>query len=424
MRLLGNGISQPIRTFTDGEALDWIKARGEVNLAPSDLARQFRWPQQRVHRLLEDWEREGAIYWQGNTIVGRRKAAEGAVRVADIVADKRVAAPAVDLQTDLRSASVPARGLQEAGAGKRVIRPPVLASAPSSASSVQSITAAESVEDAISVSALPARSRTARMAAWVLGLAAVSLGLVALAINARFMWGFGRSQDAAAMLAILGFVIDLLAVVLPTVAMELWWLGHRPGSALAWCCWVVAVSMTLMASAGWSATNIGDAIAGRSMASDRTGSLVDRLDRARGDRAMIHETRSVAAIEAALQRAQGFVGDAWQSTRGCSNVTVFEGARACRAVLTLRAAKGDAIRRDELDRMIADAEHELAGAPVIAVADPGSQLIASVTSLPEATVQRLRLVGLTIMPALAGLLLGLAVSLRQPRRGLRASRIG
>jgi hypothetical protein len=416
---LGNGIS--IRTLTDGEALEWIKAQGEVNLALSNLARQFRWPYQRVHRLLEDWEREGTIDRQGDTIVWRTNAAEDAVRAAEIAAGQRATVPAVDpMSTDLQAATASATDVQETNTGEGVTRPPVRTLAPSGASSVQSIASTERVADAILLSALPVRSLTARIAGWVLGLSAVSLALVALAINARFMWGFGRTQDAAAMLAILGFVIDLLAVVLPTVAIELWWFGRRLGSVLAWCCWVVAVSMTLMASAGWSATNIGDAIAGRSMAIDRAGSLVDRLDRARGDRAMIHETRSVAAIEAALQRAQGFVGDAWSSTRGCTDVTVFEDSRACRAVLTLRAAKGDAIRRDELDRTIADAEHELVGAPVIGAADPGSQLIASVTSLPEATVQLLRLVGLTIMPALAGLLLGLVASLRQPRRRLPA----
>jgi hypothetical protein len=55
-------------------------------------------------------------------------------------------------------------------------------------------------------------------------------------------------------------------------------------------------------------------------------------------------------------------------------------------------------------------EKELA-VPAISSGDPGAALIADVLPLRVREVERLRLIGLTLMPSLAGLLMGLAVPL-------------
>ena len=53
-------------------------------------------------------------------------------------------------------------------------------------------------------------------------LTAVGLTVVGLVMNARFAASFGQTAEAAALLAAIGLAVDLLAVVLPSVGVQLW----------------------------------------------------------------------------------------------------------------------------------------------------------------------------------------------------------
>jgi len=214
------------------------------------------------------------------------------------------------------------------------------------------------------------------------------------------------------MLAAIGVCIDILASILPSAAGQLWHARHLVGAAMAWGTSCIVVSMTLLAAAGWSASNIGDAVIARTLSADRTAGLVERFHRLRSDRGAISEQRSVAAIEGLIQAEQGKVDrDIWKATKGCSDVTLSDSAKACASLLRARAARGEASRRDELDSAISDAEKEVASSPAMSSGDPGAALVADVLPLSVRQVERLRLIGLTLMPSLAGLLMDLAVPL-------------
>ena len=60
------------------------------------------------------------------------------------------------------------------------------------------------------------------MLAVVLGLAALGLAVVGLTVNTRFAASFGQTAEAALLLAAIGLTIDLLAIVLPSAAAQLW----------------------------------------------------------------------------------------------------------------------------------------------------------------------------------------------------------
>lgn len=255
----------------------------------------------------------------------------------------------------------------------------------------------------------------------VMGAAATGLAVVGLTVNTRFAASFGQTAEAAALLAAIGLVIDVLAIVLPSSAAQLWRDRHRMAGLGAWAIWLIALGMTLLAALGFAATNIGDGIAGRSkVAAEATGLAADAA-RLRAERVGIAELRSVATIEAELQRAQPAAAGVWRQTVGCSDVTLAASAAACAEVQKLRQALGTAKRRDALDAELRAAEARLATLPAITTGDPQAAMAADILAWASAghvnltphDIHRLRITGLTIVPALAGIIFMFAAMLLQ-----------
>jgi len=253
---------------------------------------------------------------------------------------------------------------------------------------------------------------------------AVGLTGVGLVMNARFASSFGQTVEAAVLLATIGLAVDMLAVILPTVAVQL---GHRRSilaAGAAWTIWVAALGMTLLAATGFASTNIGDSVAGRAKIASESAALTDRIGRLRVERTGISETRSIAAIEVELQRAQPDAQAVWRSTNGCRDVTRVASGRACEKVLELREAIATAERRDGLDTELRMAESKLAVLPAIMLADPQATTTAEILTWVSAgafkpapsDISRLRALGLALTPSLAGLLAMLAISLTQTKR--------
>jgi hypothetical protein len=252
-----------------------------------------------------------------------------------------------------------------------------------------------------------------------LGLAALGLAVIGLTVNTRFAASFGQTAEAALLLASLGLAIDLLAIVLPSAAAQLWRDGHAVASIAAWSIWLIALMMTLLASMGFAATNIGDGVAGRGKVASETAGLAADVVRLRTERAAITELRSVATIEAEIQRAQPSAAVVWRQTAGCSDITLAASGAACAEILKLRQALGAAQRRDTVDAGLRNAEARLAALPAITTGDPQAAMAADIlawasaghVSLTPHDIHRLRITGLTIIPALAGIIFMFAVML-------------
>jgi len=252
-----------------------------------------------------------------------------------------------------------------------------------------------------------------------LGLAALGLAVIGLTVNTRFAASFGQTAEAALLLASLGLAIDLLAIVLPSAAAQLWRDRHPVAGIAAWSIWLIALMMTLLASMGFAATNIGDGVAGRSKVASETTGLATDVVRLRTERAAITELRSVATIEAEIQRAQPSAAVVWRQTAGCSDITLAASGAACAEILKLRQALGAAQRRDTIDAGLRNAEARLAALPAITTGDPQATMAADIlawasaghVSLTPQDIHRLRITGLTIIPALAGIIFMFAVML-------------
>src|ERR1700722_8851290 len=102
-----------------------------------------------------------------------------------------------------------------------------------------------------------------RVASVLLAGTALILAGVGLLTNAQFAASLGQTPVSSTLLAALGFAIDGLALILPSVAGVLWRGRHRLASVSAWAVWAGAVTVTLIAAAGFAAGNIGDSVTAR-----------------------------------------------------------------------------------------------------------------------------------------------------------------
>jgi len=80
--------------------------------------------------------------------------------------------------------------------------------------------------------------------------------------------------------------------------------------------------ITRTATPGFAALNIADTTAARGKIAAESMGLQTRLDRLRAERGTIAESRSVATIDAELQRAQPGAATVWRPTAGCRDVTL------------------------------------------------------------------------------------------------------
>jgi hypothetical protein len=132
----------------------------------------------------------------------------------------------------------------------------------------------------------------------------------------------------------------------------------------------------------------------------------------------------VATIEAEIQRAQPAAAAVWSRTAGCTDVTLAASGAACANVLSLRQALGTAQRRDALDAELRAAEARLAPLPAIVIEDPQATMAADILAwisaghvdLTPHDIHRLRIIGLTVIPALAGIVFLFATTLLRTGR--------
>jgi transposase-like protein len=211
---------------------------------------------------------------------------------------------------------------------------------------------------------------------------ALILAGVGLLTNAQFAASLGQTPASSTLLAALGFSIDGLALILPSVATILWRGRHRVASVSAWAVWAGAVTVTLIAAAGFAAGNIGDSVAARGAKITERADLTERIETLK--------ERHAQAIAAA------------------------ERARAAECVKVGPICRQ---RESTLAAVLADPETDLKAAtttlaalPPVVAGDPAGEMIAAWSdgAVSANAVHRVRIAGLTVMPATAGLLLSFA----------------
>src|SRR5215475_8981133 len=170
-----------LHPFDDDEALMWVSERldGRLEMNVSEISRQFGWTPTKLRRRLTTWAKAGHF-------------------------------------------------TQESGGKGKVVLTPV-AERPDTPRAQGVLTreaAARLVERAMALPIPVHRSERSLLglaAAVVLFATALGLTTVGMIMNARFAASFGQTFEASVLLAAIGLAVDLLAVLLPTVAAQLWY---------------------------------------------------------------------------------------------------------------------------------------------------------------------------------------------------------
>jgi hypothetical protein len=231
------------------------------------------------------------------------------------------------------------------------------------------------------------------------------------------------APPASTLLSGLSVSADVLALILPTTARTLWTDRRRMAAAVAWALWTITIAVALMATVGFAALNIADTTAARATTVTERAALTARIERLRTERGGITESRSVAAIEAELQRNQPGAATVWRATTGCRDVTLPASGDVCAPVLALRQAQATAERRDVLDADLHEAESQSRILPPVMASDPQADTAARLISwmsfglitVTSNDIHLARIAGMTLVPQLAGLVLMLAATLCQSR---------
>jgi hypothetical protein len=261
---------------------------------------------------------------------------------------------------------------------------------------------------------------------------AIGLFAVGLTINVTFAMSYApQSTWGATIMAMVGAAIEVLALLSPSWGCQLWHRGEYVAAVLAWLLWPGMIAMSLMAATGFSASTIGDVLAHRSRAVFIATSIQDTVQRLADQRRAITETRSVAAIEAQLEIDRPLVArDVWRATKECHDVTIPDSAKACSAIMANRQALATARHRDVLDAQLLAASAVLNGAAITTSVDPQSEQVSKLLSwvtrgwiapTPD-DIAVVRLLGLTIVPSLAGVVLMFAQLLAPTRPTAPSSR--
>jgi hypothetical protein len=264
-----------------------------------------------------------------------------------------------------------------------------------------------------SVAATPVTvtARPALLAATVflLGLTTAAVGLY---LNASFLWSFGRTSQAGAVLAVISLVTDAVTLVQPCVTAGLWARRRYVLAVTALAAYLLAVTMTALTSLGFASTNVGDAVTERAAAVQQRAGMLEDIERLKAERTslQIAPTTEQAVTAATIARDQecGRVGE--NCRRRVAELTALLQAKA----LTDKAT--------EIDSRIAALSAKLDHTPALASADPQtSGAVAVITWLSRgaiapaaADIENVRLLGVATMPILGGLLISFAMALTQP----------
>jgi hypothetical protein len=231
---------------------------------------------------------------------------------------------------------------------------------------------------------VPPRSTPGGTLLVVLALAIATLALI---INAQTGWGFGTTPLAATTFAGLSIAADMLAIVLPSTALALWWNRCHLLATAAWMVWTLAVTMAFLASVGFASLHLGDTAAARAAIVATATATADQRS---------------ATIEAARAAAQ-------------AATVARQGECLKRGPLCRDLEHAEQVRMSELAAAIAS---PVPAAASIADADPqvtGAVRLAQWIGLgvTATDVGNLRLVLMALLPNIAGLVLAFGSALRR-----------
>jgi hypothetical protein len=221
-------------------------------------------------------------------------------------------------------------------------------------------------------------------AATILAGLAIALAVTGAIVNARYYAALGQTTWDSELLAVFGLVVDGVTFALPTVASAMWRARCRASAISAWIIVAGFMVLRMIATAGFTSQNIGDAMAARAAV------IID---------AEASADQRVQAIEIARRAAE----------------TATSARQAECAIRGPRCRDDEAAERAALAELAKANNLPIEKAPAISAApDPGAHMIGDLLEslgITERRVQYARTAGMTVAPATAGLLLSFSMML-------------
>jgi hypothetical protein len=229
-------------------------------------------------------------------------------------------------------------------------------------------------------------------AAATVGMLAIALAIAGAVVNARYYAGLGQTPWDSELLAVFGLVVDGVTFALPTIASGMWRARYHASAISAWIVVVIFMALTMIATAGFTSQNIGDAIAARA------GVIIN-------------------AEASADQRAQAI-----EIARRAAETGTSARQAEC-AIRGPRCRNNEAAERAALAELAKANSVPIERAPAVSTAaDPGAHMIGDLletVGITERRVQYARTAGMTVAPATAGLLLSFSMMLFSAGRPAR-----
>lgn len=263
----------------------------------------------------------------------------------------------------------------------------------------------------------PTARRTYSQILW--GVVAAWIGLVlgasGIIVNCQYWYAAGGTNLTASLIfCAMGGTADVITIAIPSWAAEL-----RKGKnyglyGIVFFVFVLAAPVSIIASAGFSGTRIGDATKARGDA----GASKERLGKELNQKAAEHDAilKEVAdlpdVIEIQIQNERGRIPrDNLRWSRDCTDTTYSDSA--CRFLKQLRVNKVKAERRLALETEIKKDTPIYEAMPSISSKDPAAEHASQMTFgyiSPEAFENYL-INALAVAPILAGLFFAVATAL-------------
>jgi hypothetical protein len=199
-----------------------------------------------------------------------------------------------------------------------------------------------------------------------LGLAGTSLGM-----NLTYAAGQGASLADRLSLGSGALLIEALAIVFPSLALDLWRARHRTASGLCTAIAAGAITLATWSNLDYIRQTSGDHTAARAAVADQRSDLRARIDIASRERAAITEPRSIAELSAALARLR-IAPWALNETARCTREGSPPAERLCAPHRRLAEARAAATHRDELDSALARYTESLRALPATAPIAPSA----------------------------------------------------
>ena len=380
----------------DNAALEWVRAQpgGRVEIAVSELARQWGWDRSKLRRRLDSWAAAGVITRvvtsSGKSIISLMDTTTSETDTVAMSTEMAVPTPLIASRlTAPLSRPDPSTVSRQGGAVGTLVRRNFLSNS-----------------------------------VFLLG---VSAALVGLGLNTSFLWSFGRTPEAGVLLASIGLVIDGATLILPSAVAGLFSRRCYVLVVFSTLLCVFAWTMTIFVSIGFSTANIGDTVTERGGALSQRASIVEAMERLTAERNRLPpfvptSKEGVAAAQDAVALAIITRDQACSRVgRTCRRGEAELGARQSEVML----AEKDKATTDQaarLDQRLREAQVALNALPVLGSADPQIEgaidfivWVSGAKIVPTpADLRMLRIFGLAVLPLLAGLFFPFAVALRQP----------